>query len=48
MDPRQAAIPEIAIDVSLARRMLSRLTPPVEPLAIERLRSLRLDVTAKR
>ncbi len=37
MDPRQAAIPEIAIDLSLARRMLSRLTPPVEPLAIERL-----------
>jgi aminoglycoside phosphotransferase len=37
MDPEQTAVPEISIDLPLARRMLARATPPIEPVAIERL-----------
>ena len=36
MDPAQTAIPEIAIDLPLARKMLARVTPAIEPLTIER------------
>jgi aminoglycoside phosphotransferase (APT) family kinase protein len=39
MDPEQTAIPKIAIDLPLARKMLARVTPRTEPLAIERLGS---------
>ncbi len=39
MDPQQTAIPEIVIDLALARRILANLTPPIEPIAIERLES---------
>ena len=37
MDPEQTAVPEITIDLPLVRRMLARATPPIEPMAIERL-----------
>jgi hypothetical protein len=33
MDPAQTTIPEIAIDLPLARKMLARVAPPIEPLA---------------
>ncbi len=36
MDPQQTAIPAIVIDLPLARRILANLTPPIEPIAIER------------
>ena len=36
MDPAQTVIPEIAIDLPLARKMLARAGPPIEPLAIKR------------
>jgi aminoglycoside phosphotransferase (APT) family kinase protein len=36
MDPAQTAIPEIAIDLALARKMLARVAPRIEPFAIER------------
>ncbi len=39
MDPEQTAIPAIVLDLPLARRILADLTPPEEPIAIERLES---------
>ena len=36
MDPRLTTIPEVDIDLPLARRILARLEPPIEPVAIQR------------
>ena len=36
MDPRLTTIPEVRVDLPLARRILARLEPPIEPVAIER------------
>jgi aminoglycoside phosphotransferase (APT) family kinase protein len=37
MDPAQTTIPDIRIDLPLARRVLARLSPPLRPLAVSRL-----------
>jgi Ser/Thr protein kinase RdoA (MazF antagonist) len=37
VDPAQTAIPDVQIDLGLARRVLARLSPPAQPVAVRRL-----------